>query len=135
MNDGPKDYAPPAPAGTVRLKAAPKPRQIYWCEYPEDAIEPEFWKKRPVVVISRNNSLRGPVTVLPMTTGHQPGNKWAVGLTSPLDQKQSWIICNHPTTFSTARLWQPGRNMKTIPEEQYGEAIEILHKHLVGARS
>jgi mRNA interferase MazF len=132
MKDGPKDYNPPAPAGTLQLLAAPKPRQVYWCKYPEDAIKPEFWKRRPVVVISRNNSLRGPVTVLPMTTGNQYGNKWAVELISPLNQKQSWIVCNHPTTFSTARLVQPGRKMKTIPKELYGQAIEQLHKHLVG---
>jgi uncharacterized protein YifN (PemK superfamily) len=135
MTDKPKDYAPPAPSGKLRLQAAPKPTQIYWCEYPEDAIEPEFWKKRPVVIISRNNLLRGPVTVLPMTTGDQTGSKWAVQLVSPLDNELSWIVCNHPATFSTARLSQPGRHMKTIPDEKYGQALALLHRHLVGIRN
>jgi len=35
-----------------RIKAAPKIRQIYWCEYWQDARLPEMWKTRPVIVIS-----------------------------------------------------------------------------------
>ena len=61
-----------------RISAAPKIRAIYWCDFPEDAHMPEFWKTRPVVVVSYRNALHGAVTILPMTTAPQDNNLWAV---------------------------------------------------------
>ncbi|WP_406604466.1 hypothetical protein [Bartonella gliris] len=42
-----------------RLKAAPRIRQILWCDFPEDAQLPEFWKQRPILVISKTSKLNG----------------------------------------------------------------------------
>jgi hypothetical protein len=43
-----------------RILAAPKIRQIYWCDFWLDAHLPEMWKTRPVVVVSYKNTLHGP---------------------------------------------------------------------------
>ena len=58
-----------------RIIAAPKIRQIYWCEFWSDAIRPEMWKTRPVVVMSYRNKLSGPCLVLPISTKEQDDNK------------------------------------------------------------
>ena len=130
------DDGRPAPIGKLKLLSAPRVRQVYWCTYPTDAILPEFWKKRPVVVISRNATLTGPVSVLPITTFEQEESKWSVHLRSPIGgQKDAWIVCNQPTTFSVARLVQPGRAIPTVPKDIFSEAIQLLHRHIVGPRS
>ena len=64
---GPEPENKPPPV-KPRIIAAPKLRQIYWCDFPLDAQLPEMWKTRPVVVISYKNILHGPCTVIPMTT-------------------------------------------------------------------
>ena len=51
-----------------RIKAAPKIRQIYWCDYWQDARLPEMWKTRPVIVVSYKNTLTGPCLVVPVST-------------------------------------------------------------------
>jgi mRNA interferase MazF len=57
-----------------RLKAAPKIRGLYWCDFPADEQLPEFWKIRPIVVVSYKNTLHGAVTVIPISTVSQDGN-------------------------------------------------------------
>lgn len=42
-----------------RLKSAPKIRQVYWCDYWQDAQLPEMWKRRPVVIVSYRHTLFG----------------------------------------------------------------------------
>ena len=88
----------------VRIRAAPKIRAIYWCDFPEDAHFPEFWKTRPVVVISFRTSLRGAVTVLPMSTAPQDNNPWAVRIEVGVEDRPSWVICDKPSTIATSRL-------------------------------
>jgi hypothetical protein len=75
------DDEPAAPAGRVVLASAPKIRAVYWCRFWRDALRPEFYKNRPVVVVSRDNRLDGPALVVPLTTKPQGGNKWAYKLT------------------------------------------------------
>ena len=57
-----------------RIKAAPKIRQIYWCDYWKDARLPEMWKTRPVIVVSYKNTLHGPCLVVPVSTEPQDNN-------------------------------------------------------------
>lgn len=77
-----------------RLRAVPAIRDLFWCHFPEDAHLPEFWKCRPVIVISFRNSLSGAVTVIPCPSQAQPDNKWAFPLTTTIDGAQSWSISN-----------------------------------------
>ncbi|HEY1631950.1 MAG TPA: hypothetical protein VGF56_11585 [Rhizomicrobium sp.] len=65
-----------------RIKAAPKIRQVYWRDFWQDAMLPEMWKRRPVIVISYKNALFGPCLVIPLSTDPQVGNPWA-----PLDSR------------------------------------------------
>jgi mRNA interferase MazF len=122
---------PPDKFKQLKLKRAPKPREIYWCIYPDDAVLPEFWKKRPVVVISRGSTLRSAVTVLPLTTHDQGTNKFAVNLGKQLGKKDSWVVCNHPSTLSLARFNQTGRATKRMSEEHFDQALALMDAHLV----
>ena len=95
----------------VSIGAAPKAGQIFWCElHPEDVVHlPEFWKKRPVVVVSRHNRLRGKIIVLPISTSATNAeNPQAMavseGLAAKLDVARAWIVCDHPMTVATSRL-------------------------------
>src|SRR3546814_13095878 len=54
-----------------RVTAAPSIRQLYWCDFPQDAQLPEFWKRRPVIIVSFKNTLHGAVTVVPCSTAAQ----------------------------------------------------------------
>jgi mRNA-degrading endonuclease toxin of MazEF toxin-antitoxin module len=91
--------APPKVA--PRLTGAPKIRQLYWCDFPQDAQLPEFWKRRPVIVLSYRNTLHGAVTVVPCSTQAQPGNKWAFPLQTTIDGRAAFAICDKITTLPT----------------------------------
>ena len=67
MNDvADEDRPPRIPA---RIGVSPSIRQLYWCDFPRDAHLPEFWKRRPVIIISYKNTLSGAVTVIPCSSG------------------------------------------------------------------
>jgi uncharacterized protein YifN (PemK superfamily) len=104
---GDSDEEPAAPAGRVVLASAPKIRAVYWCRFWRDALRPEFYKNRPVVIVSRDNRLDGPALVVPLTTKPQGNNKWAHKLTeNPNPRKpgiDSWAICNHIYAVSCLR--------------------------------
>lgn len=94
------------PAGVLTLKAAPAVRNVYWCSLWTDAVKPEFWKRRPVIVVSYKNSLHGPCLVVPLTTQPQPANLWAHKLTVNYvaPGTDTWAVCNHLLTVSPVRL-------------------------------
>src|SRR5260370_38016966 len=82
-----------------RIIAAPKIRQIYWCDFWQDAHLPEMWKTRPVIVISYTNTLHGPCLVIPTTTEpDNESNPWACKLSIKIDgTPDSWTVCHHPS--------------------------------------
>lgn len=113
----------------IRIKAAPKVGAIYWCDFhPEGVIHiPEFWKKRPVIVVSRNSTLHGKVTVLPMTTDEDnAANRNAIELSAEvqgkIDNKRSWVICDHLMTIATSRL----DNVSTTPPRVKGDELTAI---------
>jgi len=113
-----------------RICAAPKVRQIYWCDFPADRQLPEFGKRRPVLIISYSHILRGHCTILPLSTADQSGRsaKWAHKLTYELGRRErSWVVCNHVCTVANSRLSQFG---KPIPRIDVGEFQQILAKTL-----
>src|SRR3546814_9188046 len=83
-----------------RVTAAPSIRQLYWCDFPQDAKLPEFWKRRPVIIVSSKNTLHGAVTVVPCSPAAQPGNKWAFPLQTTIDGRAAFAICDKLTTVS-----------------------------------
>ena len=78
-----------------RITAAPKIRQIYWCDFWEDARLPEMWKTRPIIVISYKNTLHGVCLVVPTSTEPQGDNPWAQILSLHIDSElTSFALCN-----------------------------------------
>ena len=94
----------PPPRVKPRIIPAPKIRQLYWCDFWRDAQLPEMWKTRPVVVVSYRNTLHGPCLVVPTTTEPQLSNPWAFKLTTSIDERDAWAICNQPSTIAPSRL-------------------------------
>lgn len=80
----------------VRLRFPPRKGEVYWCDYPppECLHLPEFWKRRPVVIVSRHSTLRGVATVVPITSKAQHDPRNSVQVRSPIDGSDAWAICN-----------------------------------------
>jgi len=113
-----------------RLKSAPRIRQVFWCDFPDDAQLPEFWKVRPVLVISKKASLYGSVTVLPFTTKSQPDNPAAYPVKNPTTGRQSWVICNYITTVAVSRLRQDNRGLVKLADDDFDKVIDLMQKYL-----
>ena len=115
-----------------RITAAPKIRQIYWCEYWKDARLPEMWKTRPVIVVSYKNMLHGPCLVIPTSTEPQDDNPWAFRLSIEIEGSgvTSWAVCNHPATVSPSRFSQFRGKIPLLPEADFNQLLERLTKWL-----
>jgi|GEM_PF-455689 len=131
------DNEPAAPAGRVRLASAPKLRSVYWCNFWSDALRPEFYKNRPVVVVSRDSSLEGPVTVVPLTTKLQRDNKWAYKLTENPNPRRpgidSWAVCNHIYSVSCARLLQMDGGSPRMKQLDFDGVVRLMLRALANA--
>lgn len=113
-----------------RIKAVPKIRQLYWCDFPEDAQLPEFWKQRPVIIVSFKNTLQGAVTVIPCSSQSQTNNLWAYKLVTTIDGTDSWAICDKPTTIAVSRLSAHRDGIKRLPELEFNDILAILFRWL-----
>jgi mRNA interferase MazF len=131
------DDEPAAPAGRVVLVSAPKIRAVYWCRFWRDALRPEFYKNRPVVIVSRDNRLDGPALVVPLTTKPQGSNKWAHKLTeNPNPRKpgiDSWAVCNHIYAVSCARLAQMDGGVPRMKEHDFDQVVRLMLRALPDA--
>ncbi len=120
-----------APEVPNRINFAPKLGNVYWCEFPADARKPEFWKTRPVIVVSYANTLLGPVLVVPLTTKPQPENKWAYGMPQnpvPRESRASWAVCNHVYTVSCSRLSPIHGKVVRLDEAARKPIIELVRQ-------
>ena len=122
-----EDRLPPRVPPSIRR--APRIRQIYWCDFPLDAQLPEFWKRRPVLILSRKFTLHGNVTVLPITTKSQPDNDMAYPLDIP-NMQRSWVICDYLTTVAVSRLHLPGHMTLRIGQEDFNKIAALVLKGL-----
>ena len=113
-----------------RITAAPKLRQLYWCDFWKDAVLPEFWKTRPVIVVSYKNALHGPCLVVPTTTVPQDANRWAHKLSVTFDGVQSWAVCNQPATVSPSRFSQFKGRIPLVPKADFNAILTILSQWL-----
>ncbi len=116
----------PPPKVQPRLKSAPKIRQLYWCDFPEDAQLPEFWKRRPVIVLSYKTTLHGAVTVIPCSTQVQPGNKWAFPLETTIDGRAAWAICDKITTVAVSRLLPDKNGIKRMADKEFNDILALV---------
>jgi mRNA interferase MazF len=115
-----------------RIIAAPKIRQIYWCDFWRDAQLPEMWKTRPVIVVSYKNTLHGPCLVVPTTTDpDNANNRWACKISMKVEETlDSWAICNQPSTVSPSRFSQFRGRIPLLPEGDFNQVLDLLFKWL-----
>ena len=125
----PSDAQKP-PRVKPRVGTAPKIRQLYWCDFWEEAQLPEFWKRRPVIIVSYKNTLSGCCTVIPTSSQEQPGNRWAYKLSTTIDGEDSWAICNHPITVAVSRLSPAKNHTPRLNEEEFNEVLGLLFSWL-----
>lgn len=121
---------PKPPRVEPRIIAAPKIRQLYWCDFPEDAQLPEMWKTRPVIIVSYKHTLYGHCLVVPTSTDTQEGNIWAHKLSVTFEGVQSWAVCNHVYTFATSRLSQFKGNIPLVPVADFNAILALINKWL-----
>lgn len=118
------ERAPPRAA--PKLKSAPRIRQLYWCDFPRDAQLPEFWKRRPVVILSKNATLYGAVTVVPCSTQTQTDTKLAFPLRTTIDGRAAWAICDKPTTVAVSRLIPAHGVIVRLPQLEFDEMLQVV---------
>jgi mRNA interferase MazF len=123
----------------VKIKAAPKVGSLYWCTlHAEAQIHiPEFWKKRPVVVISRKNALHGKVTVLPITTDedneiYENSIELSKVTRDKINGKRCSVVCDHPMTVATSRLDFVQKRPPRIEPAELAPILEKCHSLLAG---
>lgn len=116
------------PRYQAKLKDSPKVRDLYWCDFPKDAHLPEFWKRRPVIVVASARQLTGAVTVIPCSSQDQTGNRWAYKLTTTIEGPgvDSWAICDKPTTVAVSRLSPDKDGKRRLPQEEFTAVLGLL---------
>lgn len=114
------------PKVAPRLIGAPKIRQLLWCDFPQDAQLPEFWKRRPVIIVSSRNTLHGAVTCVPCSTQSQPGNRWAFPLRTTIDGRAAWAICDKITTLAVSRLLPDKTGIVRMPQHEFEAMLAIV---------
>jgi mRNA interferase MazF len=120
------DTSDPPPRISPRLKSAPKIRQLYWCDFPKDAQLPEFWKRRPIIVLSMNATLYGAVTVVPCSTQVQTDLRRAFPLKTTIDGRAAWAICDKPTTVAVSRLVPDKSGIVRMPQDEFHEMLAVV---------
>lgn len=123
----------------IKIKAAPKVGSLYWCTLHAEAHIhiPEFWKKRPVLVISRKNTLHGKVTVLPVTTdddnmGYENSIELSPQARDRINGKRCWVVCDHLMTVATSRLDFVHRSPPRLDPSELAPILEKAHSVLAG---
>jgi len=89
-----------------------------------------MWKTRPVVVVSYRNTLHGPCLVVPTTTEPQLSNPWAFKLTTSIDGRDAWAICNQPSTIAPSRLSPAKGKVPRLSEAEFKEILALLLRWL-----
>jgi mRNA interferase MazF len=117
----------PPPRVQPRVKAAPKVGQLYWCDFPQDAQLPEFWKRRPVIILSyKKITLFGAVTVVPCSTSAQPAESPAFPLRTTIDGRVAWAICDKPTTVAVSRLVPDKGGVMRLPDGEFNDVLRMV---------
>jgi mRNA interferase MazF len=110
-----------------KVRAVPAIRQLYWCDFPQDAHLPEMWKVRPVVVVSFRNTLSGTVNAVPCTTVDQGGARFAFKLTTTIDGRpDSWALCDKLTTVAVSRLIPDKGGVRRLPADEFHQLLAVL---------
>jgi mRNA interferase MazF len=87
---------------------------------------PEFWKRRPVVIISYKNTLQGAVTAIPCSSQSQPDNPWAFEMETTINGTPSWAICDKLTCVAVSRLIPDKEGIRRLPEGEFNRILAIV---------
>jgi mRNA interferase MazF len=120
----------PPPKVKPRLVGAPKIRQLFWCDFPQDAQLPEFWKRRPVIILSFRNTLHGAVTIIPCSTQAQGSNPWAFPLRTTIDGRAAFAICDKITSVAVSRLLPDKNGIVRLPEAEFDDIMRLVFQWL-----
>lgn len=123
---------------TVTIKASPRVGQLYWCAFHDERHIhiPEMWKVRPVIVVSRKNTLRGKATVLPFSTSDRnESGEFALEASAATrklidNSDRTWVLCDHPCTVATSRLSQIKGGVPRMPGDELAEVLRLMLKSL-----
>lgn len=89
------------------LRSTPRVGQVYWVDFPADAYSPEFVNEHPGVIVRAANNMSDVCIVVPITHSDGAKNPHAHRLArnpDPLDNRDSWVVCNHLYTVALGRL-------------------------------
>lgn len=121
----------------IALKAAPRLGDIYWCDFhaPEYVHLPEMWKRRPVIVVSRKNVIKGAVMILPFSTNEKNStNKMAYPVPEAVIEKLgadiSWVLCDHICTVANSRLRPTHGKVLTLKGAELSDILTLMHSAL-----
>lgn len=120
------DERQPPPRVKPRLRSAPKIRELFWCDFPKDAHSPEFWKRRPVIVLSKTSTLYGSVVVVPCSTQAQTDKHKAYPLRTTIDGSTAWAICDKPSTMAVSRLVPSHGRVVRLPQDEFDEMLRMV---------
>ena len=117
------------------ITAAPRAGQLYWCRFwdAEHTEQPEFYKTRPVIILSHRNTLSGHCLVIPASSKQQYG-KWSILLSLSLDGSKSWAVCDHIYTVATSRLQKHEGTIPKLSELEFARILELAHQQFAMPR-
>lgn len=91
-----------------------------------------------MVIVSYKHTLHGHCLVVPTSTDPQEGKSadWAHKLSIRPDKKrETWVVCNHLYTVSTARLSPEYGAIPRVPEGEFNEILAKILKWLPSVRA
>jgi mRNA interferase MazF len=125
-NDGTAKRPPKIKPAVVRV---PRIGELYWCDLPKDAHLPELWKRRSVVVISRNVTMNGTVVVLPTTSDSDKMSEHMRKISVSLDHRTSYAICDKPMTLAVSRFCRADpKRIPKLPTDEVDDLIRALYQ-------
>lgn len=119
-----------------RLSSTPRVRQVYWVEFPNDNIPPEFKGEHPGLVVRAAKHLKDACVVLPITSANQIiGTHFHQLRKNPnpkgeRDKLISYVVCDHMYTVHLIRM-RPLLTIKgepTFPKVNQDDFDEICEK-------
>lgn len=126
-----------------RLRSTPRVRQVYWVDFPNENLPPEFRGEHPGLVVRAADSLDGTCVVLPITSTPQIiGTHFYQFNKNPNPREEenkliSYVVCDHMYTVHVYRM-RPLLTVKRTPtfprvdQEEFNKICEKVKKAFHG---